>query len=161
MFNTLIFQAEATQLNIGGWRVNAEQVGVLNPIFDLFLIPFTEFFLYPTILRRFPRFNPLHKMTVGMVAASCSFACATLLQAYIHASPVHSVSIAWQIPQYFLISVAEIFVSIPILDFGYSQAPREMKGVVQAFVWFTIGVGTCWITNKCSLLLLSVLMFMR
>jgi proton-dependent oligopeptide transporter, POT family len=128
-------------LELGSWKVDPQQIGTLNPIFDLMLIPFTDIVLYPILSRRFPRFGPLQKMGVGMFAAAVAFICAAVLQGLITMSGEHVVSVAWQVPQYFFISVAEIFISIPILEFGYSQAPQEMKGVVQALVWFTIGLG--------------------
>lgn len=35
--------------------------------------------------------------------------------------------VSWQIPQYFVLCVAEILVSITALEFAYSQAPPSMK----------------------------------
>uniref|UniRef100_A0A0D6R7Q4 Major facilitator superfamily (MFS) profile domain-containing protein n=1 Tax=Araucaria cunninghamii TaxID=56994 RepID=A0A0D6R7Q4_ARACU len=46
----------------------------------------------------------------------------------------HQVSILWQVPQYAIITAAEVLFSITGLEFAYSQAPVSMKSVVQA-VW--------------------------
>ena len=70
------------------------------------------------------------QLVTGMVAAALSFLFALLLQVYISdpASPCHGeVSIAWQLPQILLISVAEVTVSVTGLEFAYSQAPPKLR----------------------------------
>jgi len=56
-------------------------------------------------------------------------------------SPDNELSILWQIPQYFVISVAEILFSITGYEFAYSQAPNSMKSVVFALYLLTDAVG--------------------
>nr|AKN21487.1 slc15a-1 [Schmidtea mediterranea] len=46
-----------------------------------------------------------------------------------------TISIMWQFPQYLLISIGEILVSITGLSFSYDQAPDGMKSLVNAF-WY-------------------------
>ncbi|XP_049919077.1 solute carrier family 15 member 1-like [Epinephelus moara] len=48
---------------------------------------------------------------------------------------------AWQIPQYFLITAGEVVFSVTGLEFSYSQAPSNMKSVLQAGWLFTAAVG--------------------
>ncbi|XP_053273532.1 solute carrier family 15 member 1 [Pleuronectes platessa] len=48
---------------------------------------------------------------------------------------------AWQIPQYFLITVGEVVFSVTGLEFSYSQAPSNMKSVLQAGWLLTVAVG--------------------
>eukprot|EP00253_Pinus_taeda_P013599 PITA_13599 len=44
------------------------------------------------------------------------------------------ISILWQVPQYVLLTAAEVIFSVTGLEFSYSQAPVSMKSVVQA-IW--------------------------
>ena len=37
----------------------------------------------------------------------------------------------WQIPQYFLLTLGEILISVTGLEFSYSQSPLFMKSVLQ------------------------------
>ncbi|XP_035874058.1 solute carrier family 15 member 2 isoform X2 [Phyllostomus discolor] len=55
--------------------------------------------------------------------------------------PANKISIAWQLPQYILVSAGEVMFSVTGLEFSYSQAPSSMKSVLQAAWLLTIGVG--------------------
>ncbi|XP_039191676.1 solute carrier family 15 member 1 [Crotalus tigris] len=53
----------------------------------------------------------------------------------------NTVSMAWQIPQYFIITCAEVVFSVTGLEFSYSQAPTNMKSVLQAGWLLTVAFG--------------------
>uniref|UniRef100_A0A8C5BGG1 Solute carrier family 15 member 2 n=1 Tax=Gadus morhua TaxID=8049 RepID=A0A8C5BGG1_GADMO len=53
----------------------------------------------------------------------------------------NNVNIAWQIPQYVLITVGEVMFSVTGLEFSYSQAPANMKSVLQAGWLLTVAFG--------------------
>ncbi|KAG7502907.1 solute carrier family 15 member 2-like [Solea senegalensis] len=53
----------------------------------------------------------------------------------------NNVHIAWQIPQYTLITAGEVMFSITGLEFSYSQAPTNMKSVLQAGWLLTVAFG--------------------
>uniref|UniRef100_A0A4W6E708 Solute carrier family 15 member 1 n=1 Tax=Lates calcarifer TaxID=8187 RepID=A0A4W6E708_LATCA len=53
----------------------------------------------------------------------------------------NSIHMAWQIPQYFLITAGEVVFSVTGLEFSYSQAPSNMKSVLQAGWLLTVAVG--------------------
>ncbi|XP_061774167.1 LOW QUALITY PROTEIN: solute carrier family 15 member 2 [Nerophis ophidion] len=51
------------------------------------------------------------------------------------------VHVAWQVPQYLLITMGEVMFSITGLEFSYSQAPANMKSVLQAGWLLTVAFG--------------------
>uniref|UniRef100_A0A8D3CE55 Solute carrier family 15 member 1a n=1 Tax=Scophthalmus maximus TaxID=52904 RepID=A0A8D3CE55_SCOMX len=53
----------------------------------------------------------------------------------------NSVHMALQIPQYFFITAGEVMFSVTGLEFSYSQAPSNMKAVLQAGWLFTVAIG--------------------
>ncbi|KAF6738032.1 Solute carrier family 15 member 1 [Oryzias melastigma] len=53
----------------------------------------------------------------------------------------NSFSMAWQIPQYFLLTAGEVVFSVTGLEFSYSQAPSNMKSVLQAGWLLTVAFG--------------------
>ncbi|NXW60615.1 S15A1 protein, partial [Eurystomus gularis] len=55
--------------------------------------------------------------------------------------PPNTIHMAWQIPQYFILTCAEVVFSVTGLEFSYSQAPSSMKAVLQAGWLLTVAVG--------------------
>merc|ERR1711894_720291 len=53
----------------------------------------------------------------------------------------NSIHMLWLLPQYFVITVGEIMLSITGLEFSYSQAPESMKSVVQAAWLLNVAFG--------------------
>ena len=60
-------------------------------------------------------------------------------------------TIFWQVPQFILIGISEIFTSITSLEFFYSQAPTRMRSVSQASNLLTNALGS-WLTIPLTLL---------
>ena len=71
------------------------------------------------------------QIIAGMTAAAVSFLMSGLLQIYVtsyHGDDCHGgISIAWQLPQLFFISIAEAIVCVTGLEFAYSQAPPQYR----------------------------------
>ncbi|XP_053240497.1 solute carrier family 15 member 1 [Podarcis raffonei] len=60
---------------------------------------------------------------------------------YVEDIQPNTISMAWQIPQYFIITCAEVVFSVTGLSFSYDQAPANMKSVLQAGWLLTVAVG--------------------
>lgn len=56
--------------------------------------------------------------------------------------PGNQVSILWQIPQYVIVTAAEILFSITGLEFAFTQAPVSMKAVMQTVWLMTTAIGS-------------------
>lgn len=52
-----------------------------------------------------------------------------------------TVSMLWQLPQFFVITLGEVMFSITGLEFAYSQSPQSMKSCIMAGWLFTNSVG--------------------
>uniref|UniRef100_H2Y3X7 Uncharacterized protein n=1 Tax=Ciona savignyi TaxID=51511 RepID=H2Y3X7_CIOSA len=59
----------------------------------------------------------------------------------IHHMNPNNINIAWMLPQYFVITVGEVFLSITGLEFSYTQAPPSMKSVM-GFWLLTVSMGS-------------------
>ncbi|KAM3857127.1 solute carrier family 15 member 1b [Diretmus argenteus] len=66
--------------------------------------------------------------------------CEQSIRAVLDINP-NTIHLAWQIPQYFLITAGEVVFSVTGLEFSYSQAPSNMKSVLQAGWLLTVAVG--------------------
>ncbi|NXY19260.1 S15A1 protein, partial [Atrichornis clamosus] len=71
----------------------------------------------------------------------CSMAYNDLNVTYFEDIAPNTVHMAWQIPQYFLLTCGEVVFSVTGLEFSYSQAPSNMKSVLQAGWLLTVAVG--------------------
>ncbi|CAJ0968438.1 unnamed protein product [Ranitomeya imitator] len=60
---------------------------------------------------------------------------------YIQDIQANTVHMALQIPQFFLLTAGEVMYSVTGLEFSYSQAPSNMKSVLQAGWLLTVAVG--------------------
>lgn len=56
-----------------------------------------------------------------------------------------TLSILWIVPQFFMITVSEIMVSISGLEFAYNQSPKSLKSVVTSFWLFTHCAGNIFV----------------
>ncbi|KAG6489179.1 hypothetical protein ZIOFF_050439 [Zingiber officinale] len=52
-----------------------------------------------------------------------------------------SLSIAWQLPQFFVLASSEVFNNITQLEFFFAQAPDRMKSICTAMVLFSMSLG--------------------
>lgn len=120
-------------LGLEGVPLDAAQLQALNPFLVMALIPLFTWVIFPALARRGVVLSPLRKMTAGMFLAVSSFAAAAVVQLLIDGGqPPH---LAWQFPQYLLLTTAEVLVSVTGLEFSYTQAPRSMRSTIMS-IWF-------------------------
>lgn len=124
-----------------GLKIEPASTTVLNPVFDLMLIPLTAKLVYPWFKKRGYELTPLRKIVVGLIFTIIACCVAAVTQLIINIYPEDPVSIFWIIPQYFFLSCGEIFLAVTIYEFAYSQAPDSMKGMVTGAMMLTIAIG--------------------
>ncbi|KAF7682719.1 Peptide transporter family 1 [Astathelohania contejeani] len=121
-------------------RLIPSQMQSVNAVLVLILIPIFSFLIYPLLGSKF---NPLMKMSVGMFIASTGFILSAVLEFYLNYN--ENVSMLWQIPQYLLLTIGEVMLSITGLEFAYSESPEEMKGFVLAGWLMMVAIGNFFV----------------
>ncbi len=114
-------------------KMEAAQLSALNPLFVMIVIPALNLLVYGPLRARGIEIKPLQRMTAGMFLAAGAFAAAAVLQGAIQTSGLGQVHALWQVIPYFIMTVAEVLVSITGLEFAYTQAPRAMKSTIMSF----------------------------
>ncbi|KAJ6641535.1 Peptide transporter family 1 [Pseudolycoriella hygida] len=132
-----IFQAVRMNGDIGFYDVKPDQLGVLNPLLVLLLIPVFEYVINPLLAKAGIR-TALQKVTVGGICGGMSFVVSAIVESQIEYKYLH---MGWLVPQFLLMAVGETFVTIPLMHFSYAEAPSSMKTVLQSLRMLSIGIG--------------------
>uniref|UniRef100_A0A4W6G4R8 Solute carrier family 15 member 1 n=1 Tax=Lates calcarifer TaxID=8187 RepID=A0A4W6G4R8_LATCA len=134
-------QSQLKLLNMG-----SNSVTVKLPGNDALILPAAQ--VYPFINNCNTKFTNLLPEVILFKSAACSQKhhrypdpnCQDSVTAVEDIKP-NSVHMALQIPQYFFITAGEVMFSVTGLEFSYSQAPSNMKAVLQAGWLFTVAIG--------------------
>jgi proton-dependent oligopeptide transporter, POT family len=154
--------AAIAQVAMGGTErveMQAAQISAMNPLMVMAIIPFLNFAVYGPLERRGRPLRPLQRMTIGMFLTALAFVTAALLQARMESQPDSNVHVFWQVPQYLLITVAEVLVSVTGLEFAYTQAPRAMKSTIMGFWMLCVTMGNVLVAFLAPLQKLSLSSF--
>ena len=167
-----VLQARHMDRHFAGIEWLPSQVGAVNPVLILILVPLFHGFHIPlpremlrrqhfrsacaatcaatcpvalrfsglyALLQPVVRVTPLRKIGCGFFLTAVSFLIPLQLQAWIEEG--HTPSIVWHLVAYVILTVAEILVSVPGLEFSYTQAPASMKSVVMALWLLSVALG--------------------
>lgn len=122
-----------------GYEWLPSQIQALNPILILILIPLYSYWLFPLIDRQIFRMTPLRKIAIGLTLAILAAAFPWWIEIQLIAGT--KPSIAWQALAYLILTSAEVLVSVTILEFSYTQAPRNMKSFLMGVMLLSISLG--------------------
>mmetsp|Transcript_27955 Transcript_27955/g.58585 ORF Transcript_27955/g.58585 Transcript_27955/m.58585 type:complete len:577 (+) Transcript_27955:127-1857(+) len=109
-----VWMLQVTRLNCHG--LQPEQSGLLNPLEIMFFIPLFDQVIYPWLEAKGFNIQPLRRMEYGMFLTAIAFFASTLLEYSIQKGPPKSISLAWQIPQITILTVAEILLNVTGLE---------------------------------------------
>lgn len=153
--NNLVSQAG--QMRLGG--IPNDTIQALNSVACVLLGPIVQKTLYPTVRRLGFSFGPIARITWAFVMMSTSMAFATGVQKLIYiqgpcyehplncpgskgGSISNNISVWVQTPVYFLLAVAEILGFTTLSEYSYSEAPKNMRSLVQALGQVSSGAGS-------------------
>ena len=125
------------------WKILPAQMQAVNCILVLITIPFFGFVVYP-LMNKFFDLTPLRKVAIGFFIAVPSFIIPAIVEKWIQqgAQP----TIWWQVLAYGFLTAGEVLISIPTLEFAYTQAPKSMKSFISSLNLLSISLGNLFIS---------------
>ncbi|KAJ5292132.1 hypothetical protein N7478_001383 [Penicillium angulare] len=153
--NNLITQAGEMRLD----GVPNDAIKAINPIVCVFLGPIIQKMLYPRLRKAGIPFGPIARMTWAFITMSATMAFAAGVQKLIYSkgpcydhplacsasdngSIPNALSVWVQIPIFVLLGTAEILGFTTLAEYSYSEAPKNMRTLVQSLVQVSSGVGS-------------------
>jgi POT family proton-dependent oligopeptide transporter len=103
------------------------------------MIPLFSLYVYPWIERRGIKVTPLRKMGAGMVLTIIAFVMSAIIEFFLNNGV--QLNVGWQILPYIAVTAAEILISIPGLEFAYTQAPVTLKSTLMSLYLLAISIG--------------------
>ncbi|MCI0571858.1 MAG: POT family MFS transporter [Myxococcaceae bacterium] len=147
--STWVIQATAMDPKVGSFTFQPSQMQFINPLLVMLLIPLLTGVVYPALKRAGLELTPLRRMPLGMFIGASSYVVAGYYQHVIDGGT--TLNIAWQALPYVLLTISEVLVSTTGLEFAYTQAPREMKSVIQS-VWLLTTALANFVVSRIALL---------
>ncbi|MCS6934650.1 MAG: MFS transporter [Chitinophagales bacterium] len=134
-----VLQAGKMNLEFLGITWLQEQIQMINPILILTLIPVFTWGVYPAMEKYGIRVTALRKFGWGLALMVVTFTLIAWIQTQIDRGV--QLNIGWQLLAYFILTVAEVFVSITGLEYAFSRAPRSLRSTVMAMFFLTVFIG--------------------
>ena len=137
-----VAQAEKMNLTVSlfgfSFTLLSSQIQVINGVLIVAFIPLFQYWVYPAINRVWT-LTPLRKIGLGLVTIGLSFFVSAWIETQLAAGT--NLSIGWQMPAYALLTAGEVMASITALEFAYTQAPKQMKSIIQSLYLLAISLG--------------------
>ena len=153
------FMIQADWLDKPSYISNAT-LQVVGPFVLIVFIPIHDKFVFPFIRSFGFKLGYITRMSIGFVIISTCFFYAFVVQYFIiqqgsltddgafigegeyEGNPTSTISIWWQIYPFVAIAISEIWTSISLLEFSFSQAPKSLKSLVMACNNMTTALGS-------------------
>ncbi|XP_046363079.2 solute carrier family 15 member 4-like [Haliotis rufescens] len=164
-FGACYFQAQSItylqslrmDVTLGNFAIPVAAIGIFNTIAVLILIPFVDRVLYPCMERIGRPFTLLKRIGVGMIIAMIGVVVSGVVEIFRKREIATSggmiqtlggqdfrsshYSVFLQIPQIVIGGMSEVFTFVPAFEFGFTQVPSSMQGMMQGAVLALSGLG--------------------
>ncbi|CAA0842354.1 Protein NRT1/ PTR FAMILY 8.1 [Striga hermonthica] len=136
------------------FRIPAASLSIFDTLSIIFWVPIYDRLIVPAARKLTGRTNgltQLQRIGTGLFISIFAMLSAGALEfvrlGYVRRHNAYQMlevpmSILWQVPQYFLVGCAEVFVFVGQLEFFYEQAPDSMRSLCSALQLTMVGLGS-------------------
>ncbi|KAL5580817.1 hypothetical protein UlMin_013259 [Ulmus minor] len=157
MGSLFVLQGETMNRHLGStsFEIPAATVSIFDTISVIIWVPIYDRILVPVARKYTGHKNgitQLQRMGIGLLISIFAMLYAGALELirlrivrqhnYYELDYIPSISVFWQVPQYFIIGCAEVFIVIGQLEFFYEQAPDAMRSTCSALQLTTFALGS-------------------
>lgn len=155
MSTMFVLQGNTLDPHMGpSFKIPSASLSLFDTVSVIFWVPVYDKIIVP-LARRFTGrergFTQLTRMGIGLVISVFSMLAAGILEfvrlrivardKLYDSKDYVSMTILWQIPQYFIVGAAEVFTFVGQLEFFYDQAPDAMRSMCSALSLTTNALG--------------------
>ncbi|KAF4647310.1 hypothetical protein FOL47_004786, partial [Perkinsus chesapeaki] len=133
MTTAFLTQGKKMDTNLFGWQMPAQMMQNVDPIAVVLTSVLVDTVLFPLLKRHNLMPSVLVRFCIGSLCGAASLLVALGVEYMVMAQPVFSVSIWWQIPQFWLIAAGEIFLISTSYEVAFTHSPGPLKAVASAF----------------------------
>ncbi|CAH1243902.1 SLC15A4 [Branchiostoma lanceolatum] len=140
------------------WSMPVAALNLFYVVPVMVLVPTMDKIVYPFLDRKGIHLTMLKRIGIGMFLGIVSICVAAFVeiarkrvmeedggsfQQVVAGEAFESstLSIFWQVPQFTLIGLAEVFAMTAGIQFAYTEAPRDLRGLLQGCFSLTVGLG--------------------
>ncbi|CAF1202255.1 unnamed protein product [Adineta steineri] len=147
--------SQAAQMNVG--PIPNDILQTINPFVIVVFVPIFDKVIYPILRKCKIIQSPIARMTCGFIISGSGIAWTAFIQHLIYSTgpnfnyatkpcltcqKYNNITVAWQIPSYFLLAIGEILAAITGIEYSYTNAPKSMKSIVMSFFLCTKAFGS-------------------
>jgi POT family proton-dependent oligopeptide transporter len=134
-----------------------DMVQTMNQIGCILFVPFTQHVMNPFLHRRNIYIQPITRIAIGFLFICVAMLYASLVQHAIYSTgPCYAhpnvcgggtlgpnkLNVWIQAPTYLLIAAGEVFAVVTAIEYAYTNAPEDMKAIVQSINLIIAGMGS-------------------
>ncbi|EER16766.1 Peptide transporter, putative [Perkinsus marinus ATCC 50983] len=134
-------QAQKMDRRLFNWKIPAALMQNVDPIAVVINSILISSILYPLLKRRGIVLSVLLRSFIGSVLGVVSLVSALIVELQIKSRPLFTVSIWWQVVQFWLVAAGEIFLISTSYEIAFTLSPSSLKAVASAvnLLFFAVG----------------------
>ncbi|EER06449.1 Tripeptide permease tppB, putative [Perkinsus marinus ATCC 50983] len=132
MTTAFLTQAEKMNRDTFGWQIPAAMMQNVDSISIIVNSLWIDGVLYKYLRQHNHMPSALLRMCIGSMLGCIALLCALGVEYSVMDRPLYSVSVWWQVPQFFLIATGEIFLISTSYEVAFTYSPGQLKAVSSA-----------------------------